>query len=100
MHDKAGEQACRLIRVGPDGSLVLELSGTELHAVIDGLPGADEQLDALSRLIGRPLKVVETGRTPAGRTSVRLNYLAWHDKSGEVWRDVADVLSGDVARPG
>jgi hypothetical protein len=98
MPDEAVEQDCRFIRVAPDGSVVLELRGAELDAVIEGLPAReevpDEHLDALSRLAGRPLKVVETGRTRAGRARVRLRYLAWHDKSGEVWRDVADVLSG------
>jgi hypothetical protein len=96
--ENAVERDCRLIRVAPDGSLVLELPDAELHAVIEGLPATDEvpdeHLDALARLAGRPLKVVETGRTPAGRARVRLRYLAWHDKSGDVWRDVADVLSG------
>ena len=98
MPEKAAEQDCRLIRVTPDGSLVLELRGAEVHAVIEGLPAADEvpveYLDALARLAGRRLKVLETGRTGAGRPCVRLRYLAWRDKSGEVWRDVADVLSG------
>jgi hypothetical protein len=98
MPDKAVERDCRLIRVAPDGSLVLELPGSELHAVIEGLSTTDEvpdeHFDALSRLAGLPLKVVETGRTRAGCARVRLRYLAWHDKSGEVWRDVADVLSG------
>ena len=96
--DKRAERDCRLIRVARDGSLVLELPGAELHAVIEGLPAIDEvaaeHFDALSRLAGRPLKVVETGRTRAGCARVRLRYLAWQDKSGEVWRDVADVLSG------
>lgn len=98
MPDEVVEQDCRLMRVAPDGSVVLELPGAELHAVIEGLPARDEvpdeHLDALSRLADRPLKVVETGRTRAGYARVRLRYLAWHDKSGDVWRDVADVLSG------
>ena len=97
MPDEAVEQDCRLIRVAPDGSVVLKLPGAELHAVIEGLPATeevtDEHLDALSRLARRPLRLVETGRTHAGRARVRLRYLAWHDKSGEVWRDVADALS-------
>jgi hypothetical protein len=85
---------CVLVRVQPDGRLVVRqgdlehvvrLYGVEIPQPLD--PRYFEVLTHWLPRARRPLRCVATG--PG---QVRLRYFAWQDKSGDVWRDVATLL--------
>jgi hypothetical protein len=88
---------CEVVRVLPDGSVVLRRGEAELVARIHGLdvpvPPPSLYVDMVGGRLagaGRSLRcVVVSG---ASRATVRLSYLAWRDKSGDVWKDVGLTL--------
>jgi hypothetical protein len=90
---------CSIASVMPDGSLMLEQRGGHHHARIHGIDVPQPPPSLYTEIVGErvggapsPLRCeLVHGGSPA---SVRLRYLAWHDKSGEVWRDLAITLLG------
>jgi hypothetical protein len=90
---------CAIASVMPDASLVLEQKGRRHPARIHGIDVPQPPPSLYTEIVGErvggapsPLRcdVVRSG-VPA---AVRVHYLAWHDKSGEVWRDLAVTLLG------
>ena len=82
-----------------DGTLVISAAGEELRSMIHGVsvpvPVPAGYVEVITRRVprtGRPLRIRLVPAPPPESPRVQLYYLAWHDKSGPVWRDLAPVL--------
>ena len=90
---------CRLERLLPDGSPVVRFDGEEMVVELAGLeipqPPSASYREIFEERLARlpdPLRCEIESATPPGRIRGRLFYLAWRDKSGDVWKDVAQLL--------
>ena len=89
-------ETCEIVQVREDGVLVLRRGGADrlarLHGVNVPYPPPSLYFEILSRLAaaGRALHCQVVAEEALA--SVRLSYLAWQDKSGDVWKDVAAML--------
>jgi len=87
---------CRILRLLDDGTPVVQFDDTSLALPIDGvevpvpLPAGYVQI-MIDRL-GRPGQRLRCEPDPAGTGTARFSYLAWQDKSGDVWADLAQTL--------
>jgi hypothetical protein len=92
------EEGWELVRVLPEGTVVLRRSGVEQEVEIKGIelsqPPAPLYFEILERIarLAKPLRCRSCYRTADGRVAADLEYFAWHDKSGEVWEDLRDLL--------
>ena len=92
-------QECRFERLLADGSPVVRFGGQDIVVELIGLeilqpPGELYREIFEKRLAGLadPLRCeIEPGKATS-RVRGRLLYLAWRDKSGDVWKDVAQLL--------
>jgi endonuclease YncB( thermonuclease family) len=96
--EKTEQEECELVRVRPDGTLVVRSQGVEREIQIGGIelpvplpPLCFAILERLARQ-GKPLRCSFPRRRRKGRVCARVQYYAWHDKSGHVWADLATAL--------
>jgi len=92
-------QECELVRVLADGTPVVRWQRVEREVEIDGIevgqpppPLYFEILERRLPRLGRRLRCIVHSVTPAGRARASLKYYGWHDKSGDVWLDLATLL--------
>jgi hypothetical protein len=95
----AAERECRLLQLEPDGTLDVEIAGTQQRVKLLGItlprPLPPLLVDIISRRIRpmqRPLRCDVRGTSKDGRLRARVFYFAWQDKSGDVWQDLAITL--------
>lgn len=96
------EEECSFVRLLPDGSPVVRLRGVEQKVEILGIeipqPLPDLYVEMMTRRIPKlrkPLRcVVHSVGTP-NQIRAKLLCYGWHDKSGDVWLDLAGVLLGE-----
>jgi endonuclease YncB( thermonuclease family) len=89
MHD------CTVVYLRDDGTPVVRLaSGAQRPLRVYGVevpqPPPDLYVEILTTRIGRVRLQCEP--IPGDDQSGRYRYLAWHDKTGDVWRDLARLL--------
>ena len=100
------ERECEFVRLLPDGRVVVRRHGVEETADVNGIEIV-EPTHPLLAAIGQGL---DRGRSrphctvhavaPDGRARVAIRYFGWHDKSGDVWLDLATTLvERGLARP-
>jgi hypothetical protein len=75
-----------------DGTLVIEIDGVEGPHRLRGVDVPQPPSAEYVRFFAERLPRVRRLRCDATDQGVRIEYLAWQDKSGDVWEDVADVL--------
>jgi hypothetical protein len=92
-------EECEIVRVMPDGALVVRVGGVERSVEIEGIevpqPPPPIYFDILRtrlRKLQKPLRCAFHSTAVEGRVRARIEYLAWHDKSGEVWKDLGELL--------
>jgi hypothetical protein len=98
------EEECELIGVDESGALVVRLNGVEQRMAIFGLTVAQPPPALYVEIIverqpraSRTLRC--TVHAPGPPPRARFHYLAWHDKSGDVWQDLAlPLLDQGAAR--
>jgi hypothetical protein len=95
---------CVVTGVLDDGVLVLSVPGQELRSVIHGLdvplPVPAEYVEVITQRVPRTGEALRARLIPAPSPApvrAQLHYLAWRDKSGPVWRDLALVLLAEGA---
>ncbi len=92
------ERDCEFVRLLPDGRVVVRRQGVEETADVNGIEIV-EPTHPLLAAIGqgldrgreRPVCTVHAV-APDGRPRVAIRYFGWHDKSGDVWLDLATTL--------
>jgi hypothetical protein len=96
---EAGQHACKFLWLEADGSLVVEMNGTQRSLQIFGVvvpqPPPPLYMDIVGRRIHarhRPLRCEVRAVASDGRARARIDYFAWQDKSGQVWEDLALTL--------
>ena len=96
------EEDCWFVRMLPDGRPVVRLQGVERAVEIDGIeipqPPADLYLEIFDQRLPRlrkPLRCVIRAVSPEGSIRAKLFCYGWHDKSGDVWVDLAHILLDD-----
>ena len=87
-------EPCELIRVDDAGRLVVRLQGVEQALAIFGIdvdqPPRKEYVDLVADRIPRTSRTLQCTVVDAGPPPrARFLYLAWRDKSGDVWQDLA-----------
>jgi endonuclease YncB( thermonuclease family) len=100
------EEECQFVRLLPDGTLVVRIHGVEREVEIEGIetpePPSTLYVELLSERLprlGKPLRLIVRAELPNGRIRAKLLYFGWHDKSGDVWLDLAlALLDEGVAR--
>jgi hypothetical protein len=97
--DARKRQECELVRVLSDGTPVVRCQGVEQPVEIEGIevsqpppPLYFEIFEQRLAHLRKPLRCTFQTDALAGRARVRMEYFAWHDKSGDVWRDVGELL--------
>ena len=95
---------CVVTDVLDDGTLVLSVPGRELRQMIHGLdvplPVPAEYVEVITQRVprtGQALRMRLIPAPPPQPPRAQLHYLAWRDKSGPVWRDLALVLLAEGA---
>ena len=90
---------CRFELLLPDGSPVVRCGTEEMVVELVGLeipqPPTESYREIFEERLARlpdPLHCEIESATAPGRIRGRLFYLAWRDKSGDVWKDVAQLL--------
>lgn len=93
------EEECWFVRLLPDGRPVVRLRGQEQVVEIDGVeipqPPPDLYFEIFNERLARlrkPLRCIVRSVSPEGRVHAKLLCFGWHDKSGDVWFDLALVL--------
>lgn len=93
------EEECSFVRLLPNGGLVVRIRGVEQSVEIHGIDIPDpppalyvEMMVQRIPQLGKPLKCIVHSVHPVGRIHARILCFGWHDKSGDVWVDVASVL--------
>jgi hypothetical protein len=85
---------CEVVDVRADGTLLLRIGGREQYGVLHGVrlarPDGVAELVARLRRASHPLQC----DPPVGGASAETTiwYLAWRDKSGDVWEELAATL--------
>lgn len=100
------KEQCSLVRLLPDGSLVVKLRDKEQSAKIYGIeicqPITSLYIDMMTRRLPRlakPMQCVVHGDNSNGQSYLQLFYYAGQDKSGDVWVDLAlSLLDEGVAQ--
>src|SRR5262249_16180625 len=68
-----------------------------IHGLAVPVPVPAEYLDVITQRVPRTSQPLRMRLIPAPPPHVQLHYLAWRDKSGPVWRDLALVLLAEGA---
>jgi hypothetical protein len=91
-------QDCQLLGVDPDGALVVSVAGGTKTFAIFGVevdaPVPDLYYEIVAKRLpqtGHPLRCTVRSTGP-GLPRAQFFYFAWHDKTGEVWQDLAVTL--------
>jgi len=86
---------CRFREVEPGGVLVMEIDGGRVRATLQGVripasraPAAEAFLTDRAPRVDLRCTVCDTG-SPA---EIRVELLAWRDKSGDVWQNLGAAL--------
>ena len=92
-------EPCELIRVDDAGALVVRLHGAEQAIAIFGIdverPPPKAYVEMIEERIPRTSRTLQcTVLAPGPPPRARFQYLAWHDKTGDVWQDLALTLLG------
>jgi hypothetical protein len=99
--------SCELLEVVSAGTIRLTANGAEHEVKLRGVslpPHARDSINAMFERLRRAhapvrCKFQEAG-TPGAPTGAQVRYLAWRDKSGDVWLDLAATLLEErLARP-
>ncbi|MEN3304708.1 MAG: nuclease ue [Micromonosporaceae bacterium] len=95
---------CTVSGVLEDGRLVIAVRGEEMRSQLYGVEvpvpvpaGYREVITERVPRSRRPLRVRLVPIPPQLPPRAQLHYLAWHDTSGPVWRDLALVLLAEGA---
>jgi hypothetical protein len=105
--DRAEPIDCQLADVLDDGHVVLQIAGEERTTLLYGVLVPGESRGAVVDLLQRldpatrpPLRCALEPPTDEGSLPrARISYLAWRDKSGDVWEDLAaSLLDQGLAR--
>ena len=89
---------CQLVGARPDGALVVIIDGANHALEPAGIelpqPPSAAYVEFVGRLAGlrKPLRCRIVDRTQSDRERAEIHYFAWQDKSGDVWRDLAETL--------
>jgi hypothetical protein len=91
------EEQCELIRVDESGALVVRSHGAEQRMAILGIavvqPRQALYVEIIAERIPRTSRTLRYRvRSPGPPPRALFHYLAWHDKSGDVWQDLALTL--------
>src|SRR4051794_1258511 len=85
------DEQCELVRVNEGGALVVRLHGAEQPIAIFGITVPQPKMalygEILERLPHASRTLRCTVRAPGPPPRANFHYLAWHDKSGDVWQD-------------
>jgi hypothetical protein len=88
----------RFIRLQQDGTLVIELRGSERVVQIAGVvvprPLPEAYLAVFRRLAhrGKPIRCEVQSEQPGTGIRAKIFYYGWQDKTGDVWQDLAILL--------
>jgi hypothetical protein len=92
-------EECQFARLLADGTPVVRLHGVEREVEIDGInvpqPPPPLYVELFERgllRLGKPLRCIIRDRLSTGRIRAKFFYFGWHDKSGDVWLDLALAL--------
>jgi hypothetical protein len=93
------EEVCQFVRLLADGTPILRMHDVDQGVEIEGIeipqppPALYMEImnDRLFRL-DKSLRCIVRGQLSDGKLRVKLFYLGWHDKSGDVWLDLALTL--------
>jgi endonuclease YncB( thermonuclease family) len=92
-------QECQFERLLPDGTPVVRMGGEEVVVELRGLeilqPQGSQYREIFEKRLPstkRPLRCEIASMPQKGRICGRLFYFGWQDKSGDVWKDVAQIL--------
>jgi hypothetical protein len=95
---------CSVTGVLEDGRLVIAVGGEEMRSQLYGLevpvPVPRGYVEVLTERVPRshrPLRVRLVPIPPQLPPRAQVHYLAWQDRSGPVWRDLALVLLSEGA---
>ena len=95
----ANERECRFLGLQPDGTLQVEVDGTERQVQVFGVVVPQPPPPLYVEIVGRrihsrnkPVRCDVRAVKPDGQWRARIAYFAWQDKSGEVWEDLAVTL--------
>lgn len=92
------DERCELIRLDEDGALVVRFEGAAQRMAIFGLRVAEPSPALYVEIIGKRLPhgggdgLRCTVRAAGAPRRSQFHYLAWRDKSGDVWQDLALTL--------
>jgi hypothetical protein len=92
--------ACDWIAVRPDGQLHLSIDGRSHMVGLHGVEMVAASPELVEEFLGRlkrnglPVGCTEPAvqSLDKGALTLKLSYLAWRDKSGDVWKDLAPTL--------
>jgi len=88
---------CRILRLLDDGTPVVELGDASralsLHGVVVPVPPPEGYVRIMTDRLGAPGRRLRCEPAAvASPGSAQFFYLAWQDKSGDVWLDLAQTL--------
>jgi Domain of unknown function (DUF4157) len=92
------ERDCERIELGSHGEWRLRIDGADRVVRLRGIALVDELAPATVELIARlrdkvtPVRCRIAIRTATEEVTASVRYLAWRDKSGDVWEDLAATL--------
>lgn len=92
------DDECWLISVQPDGMPLVKLRGKNRVVQLVGItvpqPVSDAYLEVLQRVqqANRTLYCISMADDQEGVLRAKLLYYGWHDKTGDVWQDLALLL--------
>jgi hypothetical protein len=98
--DSAEPMDCQIADVLDDGRVVVRIAGEDRTTTLNGVVVPSEVRQAVIDMLQRldaamrpPLRcVVDPPADESSLPRVRISYLAWRDKSGDVWEDLATSL--------
>jgi hypothetical protein len=97
---------CAIVDLLDDGTPVVRIGDEEprplpVHGILVPQPPPDLYVEILTRRLGGdPTRLRCELPADPGRATARYAYLAWQDKTGDVWRDLGQLLlTQGAARP-
>lgn len=87
--------SCTFVEVKSDGSLVMAVEGDNLSVTMRHAVIPPEKADAANDLLARraPRVKLRCELSPSEpRRVINIEFLAWRDKSGDVWQDLGQEL--------
>jgi hypothetical protein len=89
---------CELLKLLPDGSIVIKLNDLEKTVKIFGVELNDSIQPMYTQIITylfkpiKPCKYIIKSKKTGDELFVKIIYFGWQDKSGDVWIDLAETL--------